>query len=190
LNEEVIEQLKSGDRQALQDVYRLFYNRVFQAAFFVIRDFGLAEDIVHEVFLKIQDKVKQAKEPAKLGNWLCRIAINEARNMLRQRSRYILLSGYGEYDDDRSFSPEHSLLAKENRETMKRVIAQLKPQYRQVVYLKYFEDMHLAEIGAVLGIPISTVKTRLFYARQQIKKILKPKRDSEHHIKNSDKTRG
>ena len=190
IEEEVIERLKSRDRQALEDVYRFFYNPVFQAAFFVIKDSGLAEDVVHEVFLKVYNKIEQVKEPAKLGNWLCQIAVNEARGMLRQRSKCVPLSGHDEQDNDQSLSPERSLLTQEDREAMERIMAQLKPGHRQAVYLKYFEDMSLAEIGATLEIPISTVKTRLFHARQKIRKLLKPERHPEHHIINNDRIRG
>lgn len=190
IEEGVIERLKSGDRQTLEDVYRLFYDPVFQAAFFVIKDFGLAEDVVHEVFLKVYNKIEQVKEPAKLGNWLCQIAVNEARSMLRQRSKWVPLSGYDRHGDDQSLSPERSLLTQEDRDIMKGIMAQLKPGHRQAVYLKYFEDMSLAEIGTALEIPISTVKTRLFHARQKIRKLLKPERHPERHIINNDKIRG
>lgn len=185
-----MERLKDGDRQALEDVYRLFYDSVFQAAFFVIKDSGLAEDVVHDVFLKVYNKIEQVRDPAKLEYWLRRIAINEARGMLRQRSKWVPLSGHERHDDDQSLSPEHSLLTQEDRAIMEAIMAHLKPAHRQAVYLKYFEDLSLAEIGAALKISVSTVKTRLFHARQKIRKLLKPKRHPERHIIDNGKTRG
>lgn len=95
--ETIIAKIKSGDVQALRFVYELFYRPVYQAAFYITKDTGLAEDAVHEVFLKIKYKIEQLNDPSKLEAWLCRMAVNTARDIIRHRSKntfYMRNPGY------------------------------------------------------------------------------------------------
>jgi RNA polymerase sigma-70 factor (ECF subfamily) len=69
----------------------MFYKPLFQAAFFIVNDVGLAEDVVHEVFLKLHHKIDQLQDPSKLGVWLRRMAVNKAWDMVRSRAKGTLI---------------------------------------------------------------------------------------------------
>jgi len=170
--ETIISKIKNGDIQALRYVYELFYNPVYQAAYYITNETGLAEDTVHEVFLKIKYKIEQLEDPSKLEAWLCRMAVNTARDIIRHRSRTTLyMETRGVYSENQLLSPEAILLKEEDKQMLKQKINCLQPEYRQILYLKYYREMTCDEIGQALGLPVGTVKSRLFHARRKIKKL-------------------
>lgn len=184
--ETIVHKLKNGDIQVLRLIYELFYKSVFQAAFFITDDANLAEDTVHEVFLLLPNKIEQLKDPSRLEAWLCRIAANTARNIIRDRSkeRTFLEENVVYYPDNQSNSPDVILLDNEEKQIIREYIRRLKPDHKHVVYLKYYSELPVDEISAALGIPAGTVKTRLFRAREKIRKLIDPESGlSCHKIK-------
>lgn len=139
--ETIVSKIKSGDVQVLRFVYELFYRRVFQAAYYITNDTGLAEDTVHEVFLKIKQKIEQLEDPSRLEAWLCRMAVNTARDIIRHRSRNTFyMETRGIYTDNQLLSPETILLIEEDKQVVKQKINCLQPEHRQILYLKYYRE--------------------------------------------------
>ena len=68
-----VQKIKNNDLEVIRLVYELFSKLIFKAAFFITNDTGLAEDIVHEVFVKLPKKIGQLEDPSKLGTWLRRM---------------------------------------------------------------------------------------------------------------------
>lgn len=173
--EAIVEKLKNGDTQAFRFIYELFYKAAFKAAFFIARDPGLAEDAVHEAFLKVPSKIGQLEDPSKLGTWLRRMSSNAARDIVRQRSKSTLFDEAGGiYSDNQLTSPEMALIENEDKLIIMKNIDRLQPDYKIVIQLKYYQEMTIDEISTALGIPVGTVKSRLFSARKEIKKLLEP----------------
>jgi len=180
--ETIVSKIKSGDVQALRFVYELFYRPVYQAAYYITNDTGLAEDAVHEVFLKIKHKIEQLEDPSKLEAWLCRMAVNTARDIIRHRSRNTLyMEPRSIYSDNQLLSPDTILLIEEDKQVIKQKINSLQPEYRQILYLKYYRDMSCEEISTALDLPVGTVKSRLFHARQKIRKLTESEGNFPHH---------
>lgn len=180
--ETIVSKIKSGDVQTLRFVYELFYRPVYQAAYYITNDTGLAEDTVHEVFLKIKHKIEQLEDPSKLEAWLCRMAVNTARDIIRHRSRNTLyMETRGIYSENQLLSPETILVIEEDKQVFKQKINCLQPEYRQILYLKYYREMSCEEISRALGLPVGTVKSRLFHARQKIRKLTEPEGNFPHH---------
>lgn len=180
--ETIVSKIKSGDVQALRFVYELFYRPVYQAAYYITNDTGLAEDAVHEVFLKIKHKIEQLEDPSKLEAWLCRMAVNTARDIIRHCSRNTLyMETRSIYSDKQLLSPETILLVEEDKQVVKQKINYLQPEFRQILYLKYYREMSCAEISKALGLPVGTVKSRLFHARQKIRELIEPEDNPLHH---------
>jgi len=180
--ETIVLKLKNGDTQALRFVYELFYKPTFQAALFITNDIGLAEDAVHEVFLKVQNKIEQLQDPSKLETWLCRMASNTARDIIRHRSKSALFPEARDiYLDNQLISPETVLLDKEKKQIIQHLIRNLQPEYKSIIYLKYYADMSVNEISTTLEIPVGTVKSRLIRAREGIKKLLNPEDHLNRH---------
>ncbi|MDD4238358.1 MAG: RNA polymerase sigma factor [Desulfotomaculaceae bacterium] len=140
--EMIVQKLKNCDMQVLRLVYELFYKSVYQAAFFITSDTCLAEDAVHEVFLKLSSRIDQLEGPSKLEAWLCRMASNTAKDIIRHRSRSGLFAETRSvYSDNQTVSPETVLLANEDKITIKQYIEHLQPAYKIVIYLKYYQDL-------------------------------------------------
>ncbi|NLI14358.1 RNA polymerase sigma factor [Pelotomaculum propionicicum] len=178
----IVKKLNSGDSRAFRLVYELFYKQVYQAAFFITNDAGLAEDVVHEAFLKLMDKIVQIKDPSKLEAWLCRTAANKARDIIRHRSVTTLFAEARDiYSDNQLISPETVLLEKEKKQIIQQHIRILQPEHKRVFYLKYYKDMSVNEISTETGIPAGTVKSRLARAREELKRIMDPEERLNRH---------
>jgi len=177
--ETIVLKLIKGDMQTCRIVYELFYKPVYQAAYYIIHDPSLAEDIVHEVFLKMKYKIDQLQDHSKLEAWLCRMAMNSARDVIRRQARNTYYLETQEVNqDNQQISPENSFLAEEDRNMIKQKINCLNRSYRQILYLKYYRDMSCEEISIVLTLPVGTVKSRLFHARQKIRKLIELETES------------
>ncbi|MDD4238819.1 MAG: RNA polymerase sigma factor, partial [Desulfotomaculaceae bacterium] len=180
--ETIVQKLKNGDMQILRLVLELFNKSVFQAAFFITNDTSLAEDAVHEVFLKLSNRINQLEDPSKLEAWLCRMASNTAKDIIRHRSRIGLFAEARDvYSDNQKVSPETVLLINEEKKVIKQYIERLQSEYKIVIYLKYYQDLPVNEISKILGIPLGTVKSRLIRARAEIRKIMDPENHFNLH---------
>jgi RNA polymerase sigma-70 factor (ECF subfamily) len=181
--ETIVQKLKNGDMQILRLVYELFHRPVYQAAYFITNDPSLAEDAVHEVFLKLPSRIEQLKDPSKLEAWLCRMASNTARDIIRHRSRSGFFAETGsDCPDDQTVSPETTLLANEDKTTIKQYLERLQPDYKIVIYFKYYQDLKIEEISKILDIPLGTVKSRLIRARAELRKIIDPEDLSRQNV--------
>jgi RNA polymerase sigma-70 factor (ECF subfamily) len=139
-------------------LFELFAQRVFQAAYFVLRDRTLAEDVTQETFLVTMEKLGQLRDPAKIEIWLTRIAFNKAFNELRKRNKTILFKNIpiavGNFT-------EETFLAEEEKEQVHTAIEALPANCQVIIYLKYFRDLTVKQIAYGLNIPEGTVKSRL-----------------------------
>ncbi|AEG60509.1 RNA polymerase sigma factor [Desulforamulus ruminis] len=171
-SETIVTKLKNGDIETLKIIYELFYKRIFQAAYFVTGDIDLAEDVVQEVFLTLKNKIHQLADPSKLGSWLCRMSANKARNIIRHLARSSLVEDVGNiYKEEQLMSPETAVVTGEKSKEIIKMINRLTPEHRQLIYLKYYKDLTLDKISNVTGVPKGTVKSRLYYARREIKRL-------------------
>lgn len=182
--ESIVLKLKNGDVQALKILYELFYKSTFNAAFFITRDSGLAEDAIHDVFIKVHEKIDQLEDISKIESWLCRMSANRALDIIRNRSRSILtgetqiISISEEHD-----SLENIIVNNEAREIIKHNINNLKHEYKIVVYYKYYIGLTIREISTILVVPEGTVKTWLIRARKEMKKKLAESEKGQNRLK-------
>jgi RNA polymerase sigma-70 factor (ECF subfamily) len=180
--ETIVQKLKNGDMQISRLVCELFYKSVFQAAFFITNDTSFAEDAVYKVFLKLPSRIDQLEDPSKLEAWLCRMASNTAKDIIRHRSRSGLFAGARNvYSDNQTVSPETVLLANEDKIAIKQHIERLRPEYKIVIYLRYYQDLPINEISKILGIPLRTVKSHLIRTRAELRKIIDQKNHLNRH---------
>ncbi len=133
------------------------------------------EDIVQKVFIKVYKNIKSYNHNKKFSSWIYRVAHNEFVNKIKKKSKSPLRF----FDPDMIFphllksdeNPNKKRIKKELSSTLDKHLKKLKPKYREVVILYYFEGLSYKEIAHILKIPIATVGTRLSRA----KKILKDK---------------
>ena len=164
-------QLKTGDTNAFSELYEHYRPRVYRFAFKLLRDRDQAEDIVQETFLKAQKSIHTLDQSYSLVSWLFAITRNEVYSQIR-RTRS---NGQVDVDDVwDSETPLDELIGAETVEIVQNMIAQLKPDYKEVILLREYERMSYAEIASVTQNTESAVKARLFKARKALVKKLKP----------------
>jgi len=161
-----------------QELYEHCYPRVFTAVNLILRDSELAEDAVQEAFYKALNKSKQLRDQSNFCAWVTSIAINLAKDILRNRSHQILtdepeLLGQVFSAGNSTADPvSDSVLLKYEVED---VLAKLTPAEREILVLKYFLDYSTGEIANVLETSPENVLQRLRRAREKYRRIARPK---------------
>jgi RNA polymerase sigma-70 factor, ECF subfamily len=159
---ELIERLQRRDAQALAELYDRYGRVVYSLILRVVRDGGIAEDLVQETFLRVWNRVQGFdSEKGSIGPWLLAVARNRAIDYLRSaggRERNAL--EFEETDHPALYSDmEHDLLVSDKARRVKAAMAKLSPNQRQVIELAYFEGLSQTEMAERMGEPLGTVKT-------------------------------
>ena len=170
-DEQLSVRLRLGDRNAFGEVYTRYWSRVYRFVLKLIGRREQAEDIAQEVFLKAEKGIGSLKDGAALRPWLFTIARNEVYSFFRQTRRNgQLFSERDPWSEDAREEVERD----ETVEIVQHMIALLKPEYREVLLLREYEQLSYAEISSVTGDSESSVRSRLFKARKALLKRLEP----------------
>ena len=172
-DEMLLEQIADGDRTAMHTLYSRHNVRVYRFVLRSLRDATAAEDIVSQVFLDVWRTAGQFEGRSQVSTWLLSIARFKALTALRQRRHEdIDQDNVREIPDDAD-TPEASLDRSNVNAILRACIAKLSPAHREIINLVYYHEKSVEEAGEIIGIPQSTVKTRMFYARKQLADLLK-----------------
>lgn len=174
-----IKKVKKGDQAAYEDVVLIFQDRIYQHCIRMVGNAHEAEDIAQEVFIRAYINIHSFDNNRKFSTWLYRIATNLSIDRLRKRKPdYYLdadvkgtegLTMYSQIPTAEQL-PEDVVESLELKNYVHEEIANLSPIYRSIILLRYLEDFSLNEISEILDIPLGTVKTRLFRARETLRK--------------------
>ena len=137
-------------------------------------------DVSQEVFLKVYRSISSFKGDSAFSTWLYRIAKNTALDFVRKRKQNTLSidssgeesDGFDIADDATDSSPEKKILESERSAVLKKAISMLSYEHREIIILRDISDYSYEEIALRLGIEAGTVKSRLFRAREALRKIL------------------
>jgi RNA polymerase sigma-70 factor, ECF subfamily len=159
---ELVERLQRRDPQALGELYDRYGRIVYSLILRVVRDTGIAEDLVQETFLRVWNRVQgfDATQGA-IGPWLMAVARNRAIDYLRSKSgRERNAVEFAETDHPSLYTDmEHDLLISDKARRVKAAMEKLQPNQRQVLELAYFEGLSQTEMAERMGQPLGTVKT-------------------------------
>lgn len=180
-----MERCRTGDIGSFEILYRAHAGDAVRMAFFVTRDWAAAEDATQEAFVRAFRSMRKLRQGWPFAPWLHRIVVNEARRVAQRRSKAAVpvasvwetpavssMTGSRGIGGGDAGDPEKIALKDEKRRLLWRAVLDLPEPYRLPVILKYHRDLSEAEIGAMLGIPVGRVKSRLYDARQRLKKAL------------------
>jgi RNA polymerase sigma-70 factor (ECF subfamily) len=159
---DLIGRLQRRDPQALAELYDRYGRLAYSLILRVVRDTGVAEDLVQETFLRVWNRVQGFDaEKGSIGPWLLAVARNRAIDYLRSttgRARNSLeldaTDHPGLYND-----MEKDLLVSDKARRIKAALLKLSPNQREVIELAYFEGLSQTEMAARMGQPLGTVKT-------------------------------
>jgi RNA polymerase sigma-70 factor (ECF subfamily) len=168
-DEELVEACLAGDVAAFDVLVERWQRKIRGAVYRVVGSEEEAQDICQETFLKAFRGLATFKREARFSSWLYQIALNLSRDRLRRRKTrsFVSLDEVEEPGDDGPF-PRRSLRGDEwvaSREVQHRVasaVAALPEEQREAVVLKEYEGLTFPEIAEIQGVPVSTVKTRLY----------------------------
>jgi RNA polymerase sigma-70 factor, ECF subfamily len=183
--QDLIRRVRDGDKEAFYTLVRPYDRAVFFATRSVLANDADAEDAAQEAVFKAFTHINAFRGESKFSTWLIRIAINEARMMLRKQHRRLYESldeptadEQGDYwpkdfADWREI-PIEAVQLKELREALSKALASLEPKYRQVLVLRDIEHFSIVETAEALGISETNVRTRLHRARLRMRDALAP----------------
>jgi RNA polymerase sigma-70 factor (ECF subfamily) len=172
-DEMLLENIAEGDRSAMHILYARHNIRVYRFILRIVRDTTAAEDLASQVFLDVWRTASQFEGRSQVSTWLLSIARFKALTALRQRKHEdIEQEDVLEIADDAD-TPEASLDRANTSAILRACVAKLSPAHREIINLVYYHEKSVEEAGEIIGIPQSTVKTRMFYARKQLADLLK-----------------
>ena len=174
-DEALIALIAQGDKRALQTLYGRHNVRVYRFALRFLNDEALAEDMVSEVFFDVWRQAERFEARSKVSTWLLAMARNKALSVLRRRSTEELDEEVAEFIEDPSDNPEVSMQKKQQTSLLQECLTQLSPAHREIVDLVYYHGKTIDEVVEIIGVPVNTVKTRMFYARKRIGELISAK---------------
>lgn len=169
----LIEQAQSGDRSAYGELVRRNYTSVVNVVYRLCGDTGLAEDMAQEAFLRAWINLPSFHPRSSLRNWLYRIAVNAALDVLRRKTAEPVEDEKMEMVTDQAPGPEAVMIQKEQAALLQQAMKSLPEAARSVLVLREYGELSYQEIASVLDIPIGTVMSRLNYARTRLREVLK-----------------
>jgi RNA polymerase sigma-70 factor (ECF subfamily) len=166
---ELLARCRIGDLEAFAQLVQRYRNRIFNLAWQLLGNRDDAEDVTQETFLQAFEHLSEFRGEAQMLTWLYRIAVNACKMKMRQR-RFI-----EPLPEDFEPAEEIDWSAVEERWLLKRkidtVLAKLSEPLRLVLVLREMHELSYEEIASVLGIPVGTVRSRLFEARRKFAQI-------------------
>jgi RNA polymerase sigma-70 factor (ECF subfamily) len=171
---ELIPRVRRGDLAAFEALYDKYKGQVYRTALAIIRDKSAAEDILQECFLRVYAHIDKIDISRPLSPWIHRIAVNLSYNWVTKRQRWFPLLGevVDQFVGDHHGSPEHILEREELQRIVQEAIHSLSFAQRVVIILFYLNGFSLEEIAYILDCPVGTVKSRLYYGRQNLRRKL------------------
>ncbi|WP_036001905.1 sigma-70 family RNA polymerase sigma factor [Bradyrhizobium yuanmingense] len=165
--------IADGNRTAMHILYCRHNVRVYRFILRIVRDATTAEDLVSQVFLDVWRTAGQFQGRSQVSTWLLSIARFKALTAMRQRRFEDIDQEDVRQIPDGCDTPETSLDRSDTSAILRACVQKLSPAHREIINLVYYHEKSVEEVGQIIGIPQSTVKTRMFYARKQLADLLK-----------------
>ena len=175
-NDEIlVKQAMAGDKDAFGQLVQIYQGAVYGLCYHIVGNFADAQDLAQEAFVQAYQDLHQLREPAKFANWLNRVTRNVCGMWLRRRNSNIVPLdevASKELADYATSTPLEGIEAEEMHQFVRRSIDALSEKNRLTVTLFYMDGLSYQKIGGFLGVPVSTVKSRLHESRKQLKEEL------------------
>jgi RNA polymerase sigma-70 factor (ECF subfamily) len=193
-DERLVEAAQAGNQDAFAELVRRYQAKIYNLALRYTNDSETAVDITQDAFVRAWQMLPKFRGEANFYTWLYRIAMNlcidrHRRALVRGEPQKVSLEDlmierqrFEEAEEDADLwweeaetaEPEAEVLSQEMRQKVWEAVQQLPPLLRQVVLLREYEGLSLQEIAKITGTNVGTVKSRLYQARQHLKKLLAP----------------
>ena len=175
--DDLVERARAGDPRAFDTLVAMRLGSAFRLARAIVGDPAAAEDVTQEAFLQAWRNLPSLREAGRFDAWFGRILVNAARMHLRSRRRVMTIAiddlnpsdaAFGEADVGIQGVPE--------ADALQRAIDRLNVDQRTILALHHLEELRVAEIAAMLAIPVGTAKWRLHEARAALERAMESQR--------------
>jgi RNA polymerase sigma-70 factor (ECF subfamily) len=171
----LLDRVRRGDGAAFIEIYERYKDGVFRFAYHLLDSAERAEDVTQECFIGLmRSPARFDSRRASLRTYLYSAARNLAFKQFRNLSGEVPLEDRNSGDSPSSSGPLHELLAEELSAEVQKAIAGLAPLQREAIILFEYEGQSLADIAAIAGTDVGTVKSRLYRARDRLRRDLAP----------------
>lgn len=180
----VLRAMNDGDQSAYAELMERYRESIYYMLLKMVNNTDVAEDLTIEAFGKAFSRLHQYQPSYAFSTWMFKIASNNCIDFIRKERKKKTMSldlGYTNDDGDTmtidvdsgTLDPEEEIVRKQKIEMMREIVERLKPRYRHLIKLRYFEEYSYEEISEELEIPLGTVKAQLFRAREFLGNMMK-----------------
>jgi RNA polymerase sigma-70 factor (ECF subfamily) len=169
-DEILVRAIGDGSKSAMRTLFARHRKPIWRFLVRILGDEALAEDLTSEVFLSVWREAHRFEARSAVSTWLLAIARYKAIAELRRRPAQMT----DDYADaaDATDDPEAALQSRHRGEILRRCLAHLSREHREIIDLVYYHEKTVQEVSEIIGIPRNTVKTRMFYARKKLSEQL------------------
>jgi RNA polymerase sigma-70 factor (ECF subfamily) len=173
--DELVTRARAGDADAFTAIYDQYRGDIYSLAYRLMADADDAHDMTQDTFASAHQAIGRTAEELNISAWLHRIATNKCLDVLRRRQRLRWLPWEGPKHDHlllgpRADDPEDATISHETRVAVLRALQAMTPRHRRALILREFDGLDCTEIGEVMGLSRSAVKSMLFRAREEFRR--------------------
>jgi RNA polymerase sigma-70 factor (ECF subfamily) len=176
---ELVQTAVAGREASFEELVRRYQRPIAAYVYRMVGDYDSALDLTQEVFIKVYNSLSRYRAEFKFSTWIYKIAHNAAIDHLRRHAvREQALSGTVDGErrevtiESKRLTPEQESERKERCSEIESVVQLLQSSYRELIILRHSHDLSYDEIAEVTGLPLGTVKNRLFRAREAMRDLL------------------
>lgn len=177
----LVQNAMAGDQKAYSELMSLYWNSIEKTLSLKLASREDVEDLTIATFSKAFDKLDSYDDSFAFSTWIQTIASNTLIDFFRKKDQKTISIDQQQEDDeinnidviDNSLDPENHLIRVQKNKHITGVVHRLKPHYRELIILRYLDEMSYVEISKKLNMPLGSVKAKLFRARDLLMQILK-----------------
>jgi RNA polymerase sigma-70 factor (ECF subfamily) len=177
-DEELVAAALAGDETSFRTLVVRYQGRVINYLHRMLRDVDEAQELAQEVFLRIYRALDRFDDSYRFSTWLFRVAQNAAIDLIRKRRLKLVSIHRGDEEggdgsdwefESPNATPYRDLRNRERQRALAEAIEGLRGEYRELIELRHFAELSYEEIAELKGMPLGTVKNKLFRSRQMLK---------------------
>ena len=164
---------KNGNTTSFEELYRLYYKKVYALIRMTVKDPSESEDVLQQTFVNAWKNISKLEDNAAFNTWIQRIAVNQCYSVLRKHKEMLTTDSEEQQNvmetlESDFMLPEVYATQQDLSGRLKKIISELSDVQRQTILLYYYNEMSIDEIAETMGCSPGTVKSRLYLARKAI----------------------
>lgn len=157
------------EESLLDEMMSLYGQDILQLVYSYVKDAVVAEDLTQEIFIKCYKALPTYNQQSNIRTWLWRIAINHCKDYRKSWYFRKVSTAEEELNWTSNDNVEEEVIQQDEDRQLAVAVMELPIQYRELIYLHYFQEMKLKEISEITGVKLGTVKTRMRQAKRRLK---------------------